>query len=124
MIFSGITIPNAYWANEFEDEGVAQVQRRSVSGALLVFEQAQPAGRKMTITGAWVTRATLLAIQTKRLQVAQAHSLTLDDGRTFTVFFDRSQSSLDAQLIHGTPAAPELTDTYSITLKLQIISGT
>jgi len=124
MNLAGIEIYNLYWANEFEYEGVAQAQFRGVTGALINFEQAQPTGAKMTLTGAWVKRSVLKQLQTKRHLAGQEHTLTLADGRTFTVIWDRTQQSLEAELIEGTRTQPTDDDIYAITLHLQIIAET
>ena len=123
MKLDDIDIYNLYWANEFDYEPVAQAQIRSVTGALINFEQAQPVGQTMTLTGAWVSRTTLLALQAKRTTANNTIEVTLDDGRIFTTIFDRSKTpSLEAVLIDGIAANPEANDQYSITLNLQIIA--
>lgn len=123
MKLDDIDIYNLYWANEFDYEPVVQAQIRSVTGALINFEQAQPAGQTMTLTGAWVSRTTLLALQNKRKTANAILEVTLDDGRIFNTIFDRSKApSLEAVLIDGIAANPEANDQYSITLNLQIIA--
>ena len=123
MKLDDIDIYNLYWANEFDYEPVVQAQIRSVTGALINFEQAQPVGQTMTLTGAWVSRTTLLALQAKRTTANNTIEVTLDDGRIFTTIFDRSKTpSLEAVLIDGIAANPEANDQYSITLNLQIIA--
>lgn len=124
MNLAGIEIYNLYWANEFEYEPVAQAQFRSVTGSLINFEQAQEAGAKMTLTGAWVKRSVLKQIQSKRQLAGQEHTLTLEDGRAFKVIFDRSSSSLESELIEGTRTQPTDDDIYAITLHLQVIAET
>ena len=123
MKFAGIELYNAAWADEFEYEPVVQAQMRSVTGALIHFEQAQPTGQSMTLTDSWIKRSVLLELQALRLQSNQQHEVELDDGRKFSVIFDRSKTpSLRAELIEGTPALPTNDDIYSVTLTLQIIS--
>lgn len=123
MKLDDIDIYNLYWANEFDYEPVVQAQIRSVTGALINFEQAQPVGQTMTLTGAWVSRTTLLALQAKRTTANNTIEVKLDDGRIFTTIFDRSKTpSLEAVLIDGIAANPEANDQYSITLNLQIIA--
>ena len=78
----------------------------------------------MTLTGAWVKRSVLKQLQAKRHLAGQEHTLTLADGRTFTVIWDRTQQSLEAELIEGTRTQPTDDDIYAITLHLQIIAET
>ena len=121
MKLDGIEIYNAYWANEFEGEPVAQQQERTVTGALINFERAQPAGQPMTIRGAWVKRSVLKQLQAKRATANIVCTVELDDARKYSVIFDRSKASLEATQIDGAPAAPNDNDQYEIVLNLQII---
>ena len=125
MTLDDIELYNAYWANEFDDEPVEQVQYRTVTGALINFERAKLAGQQMTITGCWITRETLLQLQEKRSQANNTSSIKLDDNREFNVIFDRSRSpSIESELIDGTKTNPGDSDLYEITLHLQIIQET
>jgi len=119
---SNIQIDNAYWSDEFDYEGVAQVQKRSVTGALLVFEQAQPTGQPLTLQGAWVTRQALLQLQTLRRQVSELVVVELEDGRKFNALFNRSEKSIESKLVRGAAALPSDDDLYEVTLRFLIVS--
>lgn len=121
MIFDDeITLTNAVWQDEFDYEPIAQEQQRTVTGGLVTWEQAQPVGETMTITGVWLSRAQLEAMQAKRLQVNQAHTVELDDGRKFAVIFSRP--AITATPIDGPFTVPSPNDKYDVILHLQIIS--
>lgn len=119
---SNIQIDNAYWSDEFDYEGVAQVQKRSVTGALLVFEQAQPTGQPLTLQGAWVTRQALLQLQTLRRQVSELVVVELEDGRKFNALFNRSEKSIESKLVRGAAALPNDDDLYEVVLRFLIVS--
>ena len=114
---------NGYWSNEFEYEPVAQEQARSVTGALIAWERAQPMGAPVTLSDCWMTRADLQALQAKRQTAATSMTLTLDDARQFTVLFDRSQKSIDATPVDGPFTVPASTDRYNVTLHLLITAA-
>lgn len=122
MIFDGVIIENMAWANEWDYEPVRQEVHRSVTGALVVFERAEPAGEKMQLSGGWVTRAQLRDINAKRAAAAQNYELVLDDGRGFWVMFDRSQQSVVATPVDGPYTVPEDSDRYALVLNLLIVS--
>lgn len=109
---------NGYWSNEFDYEPVAQEQARSVTGALVTWERAQPMGAPVTLADCWMPRADLLTLQSKRQAAASPMTLTLDDGRQFTVLFDRGQKSIEATPIDGPFTVPASTDRYNVTLHL------
>lgn len=122
MKFSGITLKNCFWSDEFDYEPVAQVIKRSVNkSALFNFELAQEIGRPMTLTGSWIPRAIVLEIETRRSVAGGVHRVVLDDGREFDVIFDRSSQSVIVEQIEGSRTNPQDTDKYSITLRLLIV---
>lgn len=122
MKFSGITLKNCFWSDEFDYEPVAQVLKRSANKfSLFNFELAQEAGRPMTLTGSWVPRTTVLEIETRRAVAGGVHKVELDDGREFDVIFDRSSQSVVAEQVEGSRTNPQDTDKYSITLHLLIV---
>lgn len=123
MIFSGITLENTYWSDEFDYEPVAQVVRRSENQqALFNFEAARPVGRSMTLTNAWVPRSVVIDIEARRAMAGGVHRVELDDGREFDVIFDRSEQSVVVEQIEGSRTQPAATDRYSLILRLLIIN--
>lgn len=123
MKIDGIEIYNLYWADEFDYEPVVQAQLRAIDGALINFEQAQPVGQTMTLSGAWITRPTVIALQEKRRVAGSVMTVEMDDGRQYSAIFDRSRPpSMAVELIEGAASNPSDSDIYAITLNLQIIS--
>ncbi len=99
-----------------------------ITGALLVQSATRQAGRPITLVGpadmAWVTRATL---ETLRSWAAVAlsdttgrFSLTLTDGRAFTVAFRHQDTAIEAEPVLGIPARSDA-DFYRLTLRLMEI---
>ncbi|WP_263080055.1 hypothetical protein [Endozoicomonas sp. Mp262] len=67
MMLDHIELPDdLLWVDEFDWNPVAQDIDRSLTGALMVQEQAKLYGRPITLTGGdeagWVTRATILEL--------------------------------------------------------------
>jgi hypothetical protein len=94
----GILLPeDIQWIDEFTGFGVGQVITPTLTGALLVEETTQPAGRQITLaTGpdVWVRKSVVLQLETLvAAPLASDTSLPLvwGDGRTFDVVFDRSR---------------------------------
>jgi len=102
MILDGIEIDNDLaWIDEFEwsprDEGA----NYSITGALIVEPSAvKQAGRPITLQGdedrAWITRATLEALQAT-LDGVEPMTLTLWDARTFSVGWRYGETPIEAR---------------------------
>ena len=111
------------WVDEFEWSAVVAEQEYTLAGALVVDESERQAGRPITLQGdyVWITRATVLAL--RALDVSEAQfTLTLEDGRTFTVGWNRASgdSPLVAKPVHyQAPVAVD--DWYTIVLRLMEI---
>ncbi len=81
------------WSDEYAWTPVQQSSDYSLTGALIVQESVRLAGRAMTLTGqsdgadhtAWITRSDLTALQTALTAAGATLTLTLHDGRVFTV---------------------------------------
>ena len=115
-----VTLPDdsLYWADEFRWSPVAQSSARTLSGALVVEESAHQGGRPITLRGAWVDRSTVDALRTLEQQVGTSMTLTLPDGRTFTVLF-RRDGGAGVEAVPLYPLADPATDTlYELTLRL------
>ena len=122
ITLDAISLPDdLIWVDEYSWTSVVQSQKRSLSGALIIQENTQTAGRPITLTGdadsAWITKATLDLIKAKN-DTADL-DMTLDyHGIQYTVRFDRSSGSpLDVSQIFQL-ANPNSDHIYSITLKL------
>jgi hypothetical protein len=122
ITLDAITLPeDLIWIDEYSWTSVVQNQRRALSGALIIQENTQIAGRPITLTGdsdsAWITKTTLDAIKAKN-DTADL-DMTLDyHNTTYTVRFDRSSGSpLEVSQIFPL-SNPQADHIYSITLKL------
>lgn len=98
ITLGGITLPDdIQWVDEFAGHGVGQIITPTLTGALVVEETAQPAGRPITLDGrghSWMTRAQVEALHAlAATPLAEGATLTLAwaDGRNFSVAFDRSR---------------------------------
>jgi hypothetical protein len=114
------------WTDEFTWLPTAQQVEIACSGAVIVEESAQLAGRPITLQGrmegnvgfALMPRATVIAL---RALAATPRStpmtLTLADGRTFSVLFRHADGAVEAQAMRH--IVPHLdTDWYAVTLRL------
>ena len=123
MTLDDITLPDdLLWINEFDWNPVAQTTERSLSGALLVQEGQLSHGRSVVLSGngeaGWVSRRTVKSLYALSKVANKTMSLTLPDGRQFSVIFDRANGSgLETrQLIPF--AYPDDDDLYLVTLRL------
>lgn len=121
-----ITLPeDLQWVDEFEWTPVGQVVTPTLTGALVIEEAAQLAGRPITLTSqqngsqyvAVVTRATVEALRALSVIAGAQMTLTLGDGRAFTVRWrHESGSGFTAQpWRHIVPA--ESSDLHTVNLK-------
>ena len=109
---------NLYWSDEFTWSPVDQATERTLTGSQVVEETPRIGGRPLTLEGAWVSRATVEALKALEAQAATEMTLTLADGRTFTVLWRRgSNAGVEAQPVFE--AAPGVTPAfYRLTLRL------
>lgn len=101
VVLEGITLPaDIHWIDEFAGHGVGQTITPTLTGSLLVEENAQPDGRPMTLdsggSASWVERVdveALAALAAAPIEDGETLSLEWADGRTFEVVFDRSRGT-------------------------------
>ena len=110
------------WINEFDWNSVEQNVERSLTGALLVQEAQLTHGRPKVLSGngeaGWVSRLTIKKLFALSKAANKAMSLTLPDGRQFSVIFDRSNGApIEAEQVLPF-AYPEDGDVYLLTLRL------
>jgi hypothetical protein len=124
-----ITLPaDLEWTDEFDWLPTSQQVDIAMSGALIVEESAQLAGRPITLEGrldgsvgfALIPRSTVSALvalaSTPR---ATPMSLLLEDGRTFDVLFRHGQDGPAVEAHAMKHIAPHVDDDlYTITLRL------
>jgi hypothetical protein len=127
VTLEGIALPaDIQWTDEMVSHGVGQVQTPTLTGALVVEESAQAAGRSITLAsggGAWVTRSTVLALSELAATPRPADTpmvLVWGDGRTFDCVFDRaSGEAVTATEVYRLAAGGQGPDhPYTITLRL------
>ncbi len=122
MTLDGIELPDdLLWVDEFDWNPVAQDIDRSLTGALMIQEQAKLYGRPITLTGGdeagWVSRETVNQLTAVCEQTNKTMTLVLPDNNTFTVIFNRSSTPIIAQPLLPS-SAPALNSFYYLTLNL------
>lgn len=80
---------NLIWQDEFAYNQVAQQQERSLTGGVIVQSGVKQYGQPVTLVG-WLSRAMLDALRAKEGSGNPVMDLTLDDGRAFSVIFNRA----------------------------------
>ena len=115
------------WSDEFAWSAVARSAEYSLTGALIVEEAVKRAGRPITLEAKseslgyiWLERSVILALQALVATPLWTGTLTLADGRTYSVTFrDEGLSAEPVQHQVGTVSLNTLP--YTFTLKLQTV---
>jgi hypothetical protein len=109
------------WVDEFNWNPIQQKITKTLTGALVVESAILQTGRLITLQGhdnsGWITRATLLLIQSKLTEINLEMTLTLNDERAFNVIFRHHETPLVAVPVFELTNPPSL-HPYIITLKL------
>lgn len=116
-----IEIPeDVWWSDEFAWSDIEQATEYSVTGALIIDVGIRQAGRKITLQsnprGGWVPRSTVLDLQAQRGNPGGTYTLSLADGREYTVAHDHSRS-LEAEPVRPAADMAGITP-YRITVPL------
>ena len=127
MQLDTLVLPDDFlWVNEFGWSPVAHRTERSLTGALVVHEAQQSYGRSIVLGDgehSWLARDQLEALFLLSAQSNRRMSLTLPDGRTFTVIFDRS----DGGALEAYPIAPTVhpsgQDYYGVVIRLLTVAA-
>lgn len=109
--------PDMQWSDEYTEGSdlVAQDEQYTVTGALVIQANARQAGRRITLEGrregdivfAPVTRAQVEALRVLAAVAGATYTLTLADGREFSVVFRRDPVGVEMQpLKHITDPDP------------------
>jgi hypothetical protein len=108
------------WVDEFAWQPVEKSTEYSITGALLIDSGVRLAGRTITLQAdtdaGWITRATLLSLQALAATPEGVHTLTLADGRTFTVQFAPGECLTAAPIAR--PELPASAHPYVATVRL------
>lgn len=123
ILLDGINLPeNLYWEDEYTWSPIEQTLDFSLTGALIVDEGSRQAGRSITLTtpdgGDWTTRSVIDTLYAKLGQSADM-TLSLHDGRSFTVRWRQGETPIEAKpaALEGV-ADPDGATIYSLTLRL------
>ena len=126
ITLGGVTLPgDLRWTDEFAWSPVARSQDYSLTGALILQEAVKLAGRPITLEARnenagyiWLARAQVAAVQALADTPGWSGTLTLMDGRSFTVAF-RDEGLRADPVWHIAPH--EDADAYTLTLQLQTV---
>lgn len=112
------------WQDEFDWAPVAQTITPTLSGAIIVEENEIPEGREITLVsdgGAWATRGLVRQLKDKEAVLNTPMTLTLNDGRSFTVIWRRDPVGVEAKQVIRI-ADPDDNDFYEIILRLTVVN--
>lgn len=120
-LLAGVELPRGMlWVDEFAWSAVQKGVDRSITGAQIIDVSAKLEGRPITLQGTesqgWISRATLLAVQTLANNPEGEYDLVLADGRSFRAQF-APDTPLEAQPI-SRPELPATSHPYVATLRL------
>ena len=126
ITLDGITLPgDLIWSDEFQWVPVERTEEYSLTGALIIEESIKQTGRPITLEAKneflghiWLTRGTVKALYDKASLTGQVMTLTLSDGRVFTVAFKAEGVTADAVFHIGDHLD---VDRYHLKIQLQVI---
>lgn len=126
LTLNSVSLPlDLVWVDEFDWTPTEQHQTRSLTGALVVETAQKSAGRPITLSDGtapvFVNKATVGALFTL-LDTVTPMTLTVQDGRTFSVIFRHEDKPLEAKPIIDYQVMDD-TDYYQVTIKLMDIAG-
>ena len=117
-----LTLPRGMvWVDEFDWHAVAKATEYSLTGALLIDAATRQAGRAITLQAqddaGWITRSVLQQLYALATDAGATHTLTLADGRAFSVQFASGDNPVQARPI-SRPELPPATHPYVATVRL------
>ncbi len=121
ITLDGITLPDDLdWQDEFDWAPVAQTQTTTLTGSIIVEENAVPEGRPITLVAgedfAWATRSLVKQLKAKEAIINTPMTLIINDSGSFTVVWRRDPVGVEAkQLIQI--ADPVDGDRYLLNLR-------
>lgn len=128
ITLGAVTLPgDLKWSDEFAWSAIARSAETGLTGATIIQEGTRTNGRPITLEAQsesagyiWLERLTLLALQTLAATAGWTGTLTLADGRAFSVRF--REDGLSAEPVqHQVHSAALNTLPYTVTLKLQTV---
>lgn len=122
----GVAIPSGcLWTDEFDWQPAVGSSAWSCTGALIVDVAVKKAGRPITLTGTddmgWIDRATIAALYALAAAPAIPRTLTIADGRSFSVMFRPGESPISAERVGWHPAPPDTWPYKAVTIRLMEI---
>jgi len=108
------------WIDEFEYSDIAQSQKRTLNGALIINESAKVKGRSITIdsVGAvWVTRSKIQALKDMNDTLNGIFTLTFHE-RSYLVKFNKSSGSAITVKQVVECSDPNEDSPYTVTIRL------
>jgi len=106
------------WPDEFDWAPVAQTQTNTLTGDLIIEENAVTSGRDITLVSdgaAWASRNFVQQLKAKEAQLNTPMTLTIND-QTFTVIWRRDPVGVEAEQV-ARLADPDGNYPYLITLR-------
>lgn len=122
MTLDSITLPDdLIWSDEFGWTAVRQATAYSLTGALIVDEAARLAGRPITLTDGWASRALVEQLYALIQQPAQTHTLTIN-GTAYSVIFRHGDGAMTAEPLQPVAVADTAPDDwYRLTLRFMVV---
>ncbi|MGE4519557.1 MAG: hypothetical protein AB7E04_08630 [Desulfobacteraceae bacterium] len=104
MTLDDIILPDDLdWVNEFNWSPVIRNQQYGADGALFISDSVKQAGRPISFQGeqntCWITRSEMQALNALLLQPDKTMTLTLSDGRQFTIMFDHASGAIETEKV-------------------------
>lgn len=122
ITLGGVTLPDdLQWIDEYAWSPVARASERSLTGALIVEEAVNLAGRPITLSGdwAWIDITTLAALRALAATPGWTGTLVLADSRSFAVAFRDDAVTAEAVFFESPSGA--VGDQWRVTLALQTV---
>lgn len=113
------------WQDEFDWAPVAQTITPTLTGAIIVEENEIPEGREITLVSdgsAWANRSLVRQLKEKEAVLNTPMTLTLNDGRSFTVIWRRDPVGVEAKQVMRI-ADPDDSDFYEIILRFTVVNS-
>ena len=102
-----LALPELIWRDEFTWSAVERSREYTLSGAQIIDVGVRLAGRPITLVGeadgGWISRADLLLLEALANQPTSVFTLTLADGRQFSVAFDADGLTADPVVAFSDP---------------------
>ncbi|MFQ3232139.1 hypothetical protein [Reinekea sp.] len=107
MTLDNIDISNMLWIDQFNWGPIAQQSDRTITGGLVVQEGVKKFGQPITLTDSWLPKTTVDALKAKEAIGGLKMLLTLDNGATHSVIFNRSRgAAVEATQVFPNTDAP------------------